>query len=73
MALVMRQVFSSRVDQIGYDDEKQQLHVIWKDSGKESIYSGVDPVKADTVMNSWSVGKALNELVIGNHGHGYAG
>ena len=66
----MRQVTSSTVDSIGHDPETGELTVQWK-SGKTSVYSGVDAEKAKAVMNSWSVGKALNDLVKPHHGHAY--
>ena len=67
----MRQVFSSRVDEIGHDPETGELFVKWKNSGKVSVYSGIDAEKAKTVMNSYSIGQTLNDLVIGQHDHAY--
>lgn len=67
----MRSVSSSTVSTIGHDPKANELHVTWKGSGKTSVYSGVDAEKAKTVMNSWSVNKALNELVKDHHDHKY--
>ena len=67
---VMKGVYSSHVDRIGYDAEAQDLHVTWQ-GGRTSIYSGVPPEKADSVMNAWSVGQALHEEVKPHHSHRY--
>jgi hypothetical protein len=67
----MRQVTSETVREIGHDPETNELHVTWKKSGKTSVYSGVDAEKAKTVMNSWSINGALNDLVKPHHGHAY--
>lgn len=65
MAIESKSVYSSHVDTVSYDDEKQELSVRW-DTGKTSIYSGVPPYVANEVMNSWSVGKALHSLIKNN-------
>jgi hypothetical protein len=67
----MRQVTSSTVKAVGHDPETNELHVEWLGHNRTSVYSGVDAEKAKTVMNSWSIGKALNDLVKPHHGHVY--
>jgi hypothetical protein len=69
-APVMRGVFSSHVNKIGHDPETKELFVEW-DTGKTSIYTGVPVGVADTVSNSWSVGKALREHVKDAYPHRY--
>jgi len=72
MVLAMQDVFSSHINQIGHDPDTGELHVAW-DSGKRSIYSGVPADVAQTVMRSWSVGKALTTKVKGGqYEHRYA-
>jgi len=66
----MREVYSTSVSRIGYDAQTKDLHVVWK-GDKASVYTGVPPSVADEVMNSWSVGKAVRETVIGNYEHRY--
>lgn len=66
----MRDVFSSHVNQIGYDPTAQELHVSW-DTGKKSVYAGVPQDVAHSVMNSWSVGSAMREQVKPNYQHRY--
>jgi len=61
----MRAIYSSHVDSIGHDPGTNTLYVKW-DSGKTSAYDGVPPQLADTIQNSWSVGKALTEHVKGD-------
>ncbi len=70
MPPAMRNVYSSTVDRAGYAPETNELHVVWK-GGKTSVYSDVSPVKADEVLNSWSVGKAIHRQIKGAHEHRY--
>ena len=69
-APVMRGVFSSHVNKVGYDAEKQELFVEW-DTGKTSVYSGVPAGLADSVSSGWSVGKALASEIKGKYAHRY--
>ena len=66
----MQDVFSSHVSQIGHDADTGDLIVKW-DTGKTSAYAGVPPDLAQSVMKSWSVGKALTESVKGRFEHRY--
>ena len=60
MTLVMKSTpLSSNVNQIGYDDETQEL-VVQFAKGGQYIYSGVPADIADGVINAPSVGQALN-------------
>jgi len=72
MAAVIKPVYSSSVQGIGFDPERQELHVAWP-SGKVSVYSGVPAALADDVSKAWSVGKAVKEQIVGNFEHRYAG
>lgn len=71
MVATMKSVFSSNVDEIGYDEEKSELVVVWK-GGKTSIYSGVPQIVAEQTMNDWSVGKAISSNIKPNYSHRYA-
>jgi hypothetical protein len=64
----MRDVYSSHVSRIGFDDGK--LIVEWN-SGKTSIYPGVPEQLANEVMNSPSIGSALRERIKGVYSHTY--
>ena len=64
----LREVTSSNVDAVGYDNGT--LFVRWK-SGKLSSYSGVPPDVAERAANSWSVGTFVRESVIGRYEHRY--
>lgn len=66
----MRSVFSSHVDQIGYDEQALELHVKYK-TGKTAVYRGVPASTADNVMSSPSIGSALHRHVKGKYDHGY--
>lgn len=70
MEINMKDVFSSHVNQIGYDAEKSELHVAW-DTGKRSVYSEVPQDVAHGVMNNWSVGSAIREQIKPNYQHRY--
>lgn len=67
----LREVYSSHVNKVGHDPATQELHVYW-DSGKHSVYSGVDAKKAEGVMTAYSVGKAIKEQIKPSHEHRYA-
>lgn len=68
--LIMKTVFSSFVDAIGYDDDTQELHVKYR-NGKEGVYKNVPPDKAEQVISAPSVGTALHELIRNQHPHEY--
>lgn len=65
-----RHVYSSHVDQIGYDEQSQELHVKYT-NGKYAMYKDVPPEKADAVMGSASIGQALHQYIKGQHEHEY--
>ncbi len=65
----MREVYSSRVRRIGYEDGK--LAVQWVKGGKTSVYIGVPERLADEVMNAASVGSALKLSIEGVYPHSY--
>jgi hypothetical protein len=53
-------VDSSTIDQIGYDEDQQEVHVIFK-SGQHYIYSDVSSDVWDQFRDASSKGKFLNE------------
>lgn len=55
-------VDSEAVDQIGYDEDSQELHVIFK-RGKHCIYSGIPKDVFDDFLNAPSKGIFLNEVI----------
>ncbi len=60
----MRDVYSSHVAKIGYEDG--ELHVVYnrgKSAGTTVIYSGVTPEVAAQVLSAPSIGSALHALV----------
>jgi hypothetical protein len=67
----MTDVYSSHVNQIGYDHDTSELHVVW-DTGRASVYSEVPAVIARAVIRSWSVGTSLTEAIKGKYAHRYA-
>lgn len=66
----MKQVMSSHVSAVGYDDDTQTLYVEYK-NGKISKYADVPPDLADKVSNSYSIGQALNQHIKGSFDHEY--
>jgi hypothetical protein len=58
----MRAVYSSHVDEIGYDPEKSELHVKYR-TGQTHVYEGVPSETASIVMSAPSIGKALHAEV----------
>lgn len=63
-------VFSSMCNEIGYDDDKQEMIVTWKD-GRKSAYSGVSEELATQCSKAPSVGNFLNSEVKPNYPHRY--
>lgn len=68
----MRRVWSSHIDGIEYDPDRQALLVQYK-NGKTSAYGDVPPDVAQTVMQSESIGKAIHAHVRGKFAHSYVG
>lgn len=66
----MRDVYSTSVNSVGYDEEAGSLYVTWE-NGRTSVYSGVPPDVARKAENAWSVGKFIREEVVGRYGHKY--
>jgi hypothetical protein len=60
----MRAVYSSHVDEIGYDSEKSELHVKYQ-TGQTHVYESVPSETASIVMTAPSIGKALHAEVRG--------
>lgn len=67
----MKGVYSSHIKSIGHDPDTNELHVTWDRSGKTSIYKNVPADLAHLVMNSKSVGEALNEHIKDDYDHRY--
>lgn len=61
-------VSSSNVDAVGYDSDKQQLHVRYKNGGTYA-YHGVSPEKHIALMGAPSIGKHLHDHIKGRHAH----
>ena len=67
--MAMREVYSSTVERIGYEDGV--LRVEWAKSGKVSLYHGVPEKLANEVMNAPSIGSALRSLIQPGYRHAY--
>ena len=67
-AVNMKQVNSTHIHAVGYDQTNNELHVEYKGGGKYR-YKDVPPEKARMVMNSGSIGSALHQHVKGQHDH----
>lgn len=65
--VVWKDVFSSRVDRVGYSPSGQYLYVEWSKGGKTSRYAGVQPEVADEFSKAWSVGEAVNTMLAGKY------
>ena len=66
----MRNVFSSHVAKVGYDEESGELHVHFS-NGSEGVYSGVPPDVAASVGSAPSIGQELHRVVRGQYGFKY--
>ena len=64
MTISWQPVESSNIDQIGYDDETEELHVLFN-SGKEYIYHGIPADVHEKLLDAESKGKYLNQYIKG--------
>ena len=60
-------VDSSNVDQIGYDADTSELHVIFKKTADCYVYSGVPADVYEQLMNADSKGQFLNQRIKGTY------
>ena len=70
MAFHAKNVFSSHIDRVSYDDAAGKLMVQYQ-NGKTSVHDGVPPDVAERVMSSPSVGEALHKHIRGRFPHSY--
>jgi len=62
MPVEMKPVESSNISHIGHDAEANEMHVTYK-SGATYVYSDVGVALHDQVVNSQSVGTAVNKMI----------
>lgn len=67
----VRDVYSSMVSQVGYNDETKELFITWAKSTKRSIYEGVPAELAEQLANAPSVGSMLIAEVKPYYAHRY--
>lgn len=60
MATWFKDVYSSNVSEVGYDDEAKELLIKWAKGGKTSAYKGVSEELALQLSTAPSVGVMLN-------------
>ena len=70
MSTWRREVYSTNVSEIEYDEETQEMAVTWL-RGKRSVYSGVPEDVALDCANAPSVGIFLNTEIKGKYNHRY--
>lgn len=66
----MKNVFSSHVQRVGYDEETGELHVHFS-NGHEGFYQGIPPEVARDVLTAPSIGQELHRTVRGSYGFSY--
>lgn len=75
MALKMKRVYSSHIDEVGYDPDTKELHVTFQGkegkAAKTAVYMDVPADIAQQVVDAPSVGTALHNLIKGNFAHEY--
>lgn len=62
----MINVTSSQIQSIGYDDEKNELHIIFNNT-KRYIYLNVPKEIYNQFLSSDSIGKTFNKLIKNNY------
>ena len=65
-----KSVYSSHVETVGYDSDRQELLVTWQ-NGRVSAYEGVDEQTALQVANAPSVGQMIHGEIKPNYKHRY--
>lgn len=66
-----KQVYSSNVVEIGYQEEGARMIVTWSKGSRRSVYSGVPEELAVQVANAPSVGSILNSEIKPYFQHSY--
>lgn len=64
----MKHVKSSNVEAVGYHPESSTLHVKFR-GGSHYTYAGVSPQQHTDLVGAESVGKHLNQNIIGKFAH----
>lgn len=65
-----KSVYSSHVDTVGYDSDKNELLITFQ-NGKVVAYEGVDEETALQLANAPSVGQMLHNEIRNNYKHRY--
>jgi hypothetical protein len=63
-----RPVYSERAQTVSYDDQTQEMTVLWK-NGKSTVYAGVPEKLALELSNAPSVGSMINSDFTGKFPH----
>lgn len=71
MSTIWRNVFSTDVASVGYDDESGELLVKWVRGNRISSYANVPLSLFDQLSKTWSVGRMLASDVKGKFPHRY--
>ena len=66
---MMKPVYSSHIDEIGYDAEAREFHVKYSSSRTVVVYDGVPPEVAAVVMASPSIGEAIHANIRGKYSY----
>ena len=66
-----RNVYSTMVQSVGYDDETKELTVTWNKSGKVSVYENVPEELAVQLSLAPSVGRMINDEIKPYYQHRY--
>lgn len=66
----MKDVYSSMVREVGYDEESKSMIVVWT-NGRKSAYEGVDEGLAIQCATAPSVGSMINQDIKGKYPHRY--
>lgn len=68
-----RDVYSSMVSSVGWDDQTGEILVKWSKSGKMSAYGGFDEAKALELATAPSVGQMVLTEIKPGGSHRYVG
>lgn len=66
----MRNVWSSHIERVGYDEEARELHIVYA-NGSHVVHRDVPPEVGRDVLTAPSIGSEVWRSVRGRFGHTY--
>ena len=65
--IAMKPIKSSNIEAVGYDKDKQELHVQFGGTGKTYVYEGVPQAKHTALLGAESIGSFFHTHIKSAH------